>query len=129
MTSFLNPPGIAPPFSNYHHTALTPAGSEWLMISGQVGVTPDGVMAEGVEAQAIQAFRNILGCLDAHGMGPENLVKLTSYLVNAEDVGALRTARIAVLGEKVQPTSTLAVISALASPDWLVEVEAVAARP
>lgn len=129
MTEFRDPPDIAPPFSSYHHTALTPAGADWLTISGQVGVHPDGRLAEGAQAQAAQALRNLLACLRAHDMGPEHLVKLTSYVIRPEDVGALRAARIEVLGPEIRPASTLAVISALAAPDWLVEIEAIAARP
>jgi enamine deaminase RidA (YjgF/YER057c/UK114 family) len=128
VTTFLDPAEIAPPFSSYSHTALVPPGADVLHISGQVGVRPDGVLPTDVGAQAEQAFRNVLACLSAHDMGPEHLVKLNSYLVRAEDVGALRAARIAVLGDAFRPASTLAVISALASPDWLVEIEAIAAR-
>jgi enamine deaminase RidA (YjgF/YER057c/UK114 family) len=60
-------------------------------------------------------------------MDMADVVKTTTYLVNADHVADFREARDRVIGD-ARPASTLVVIDALASPDWLVEIELVAAR-
>jgi enamine deaminase RidA (YjgF/YER057c/UK114 family) len=120
------PDSIAPPFSNYAHGVEAPGAARWLYISGQVGVRPDGAMAEGAEAQMEQAWRNLLAILADADMGPENLVKVTSLLTRREDIVLSRQVRERMLGG-VQTAATLAIVAGLAHPDWLVEIEAVAA--
>ena len=121
-----NPNTIAAAFSNYSLGVEAPAQARWLHVSGQVGVTPDGSLAQGPEAQLETAFRNILAILNSAGMGPHDLVKVTVFLTRAEDVGLYRQVRDRMLAGAT-PASTLLVISALADPGWLVEVEAIAA--
>ena len=121
-----NPSAIAAAFSSYSLAVEAPAQARWLYVSGQVGVTPDGAFANGPEAQMEAAWRNVLAILDSAGMGAGDLVKVTAYLTRAEDTGLYRQVRDRMLGG-AEPASTLLVISALAHPDWLVEIEAVAA--
>lgn len=128
MNTAIDPKNVHAPLGAYHHAFKVPAGSELLLISGQVGVHANGDVAKGIGPQTEQAFRNILACLDANGMTAEHLVKLTIFLVNAGDVAAMRAARTKILGEAIKPASTLLVISALASPEFLVEIEAIAAK-
>ena len=121
-----NPSTIAAAFSSYSLAIEAPAQARWLHVSGQVGVAPDGALAEGPEAQMETAFRNLLAILDSAGMGPHDLVKVTVFLTRQEDVGAYREVRDRMLAGAT-PASTLLVISGLANPDWLVEIEAIAA--
>ena len=121
-----NPNTIAPAFSSYSLGVEAPAGARWLHVSGQVGIAPDGSLAEGAEAQMETAFRNVLAILGSAGMGPHDLVKVTVFLTRQEDVGAYREVRDRMLAGAT-PASTLLVISGLANPDWLVEIEAIAA--
>ena len=121
-----NPSTIAPAFSSYSLGVEAPAQARWLHVSGQVGVAPDGSLAEGPEAQMETAFRNILAILGSAGMGPHDLVKVTVFLTGSEDIGLYRQVRDRMLAGAT-PASTLLVISSLANPDWLVEIEAVAA--
>jgi enamine deaminase RidA (YjgF/YER057c/UK114 family) len=116
------------PAGKYHHTVSVPENSEWLVISGQVGMDGAGTIAGGVREQAEQAFRNILACLDANGMDKQDLVKLTIYLTDARFIGDYRAARSAVIGDEIRPASTLLIVSGLAMPELLVEIEAWAAR-
>ena len=127
MNKATNPPTVAAPIGAYTHSIEIPPHSRILYISGQVGLGPDGQLKEGVEAQTEQTCRNIIAILEAAGMGVQDLVKLNSYLVNPNDVGAFRAARVRVFGD-AKPASTLAVIQALAAPQYLVEIEAVAAQ-
>jgi 2-iminobutanoate/2-iminopropanoate deaminase len=127
MNKAANPPTVAAPIGAYMHSIEIPPHSRILYISGQVGLGPDGQLKEGVEAQTEQTCRNIIAILEAAGMGIQDLVKLNSYLVNPNDVGAFRAARVRVFGD-AKPASTLAVIQALAAPQYLVEIEAIAAQ-
>jgi enamine deaminase RidA (YjgF/YER057c/UK114 family) len=128
MNRISNPPSVAPPIGAYSHAIEVPPGSRLLYISGQVGIAPDGSLAEGVEAQTEQACRNIVAILEANGMTTADLVKLNHYVIDEGQLGAFRAARARVLGE-VRPASTLAVVKALAAPQYLVEIEAIAAAP
>ena len=121
-----NPGAIAPAFSRYSLGVEAPAAARWLYVSGQVGVAPDGAFADGPEAQMEAAWRNVLAILESAGMGAGDLVKVTAYLTRAEDTGLYREVRDRMLAG-AEPASTLIVITALAHPDWLVEIEAVAA--
>jgi enamine deaminase RidA (YjgF/YER057c/UK114 family) len=127
MLKSINPPEIAPPFSRYSQGVEVPAGARWLYVSGQVGVRPDGTLAQGFAAQAEQAWDNVLAVLAAAGMGPADLVKVNVYLTQRSDMLESRRVRAAKLGDAA-PASTLAVVVSLADPAWLFEVEAVAAR-
>jgi enamine deaminase RidA (YjgF/YER057c/UK114 family) len=122
----MNPAGIAPPLSRYSHAVLVPAGARTLHVSGQVGVRPDGTLAEGAEAQLEQSWQNVMAILAAAGMGAQDIVKVNTFLVPAVDVGLSREVR----GRHLQgaaPASTLLVVAGLASPAYLCEIEVVAA--
>jgi enamine deaminase RidA (YjgF/YER057c/UK114 family) len=126
MATIYNPTGIAPAFSHYSLGVEVPPGARWLSVSGQVGVAPDGVPAHGPEAQMERAWRNIFAILESAGMTPQNLVKVTAYLTRPEDTSLYRQVRDRLL-EGAAPASTLIIVSGLADPAWLVEIEATAA--
>jgi enamine deaminase RidA (YjgF/YER057c/UK114 family) len=128
MNTLSNPNTVHTPVGKYHHTVKVPDNAEWLVISGQVGMDRAGKVAGGVREQAEQAFRNIVACLEANDMVREDLVKLTIYLTDSRFIGDYRAARSAVIGDEIQPASTLLIISGLATPDLLVEIEAWAAK-
>ncbi len=127
MNRASNPPTVAGPIGAYSHSVEIPPHSRILYISGQVGIGPDGLLKEGAEAQTEQVCRNIVAILEANGMGLADLVKVNSYIINPGDLGAFRAARTRVFGD-AKPASTLAVIQALAGPQYLVEIEAIAAQ-
>jgi len=79
-------------------------------------------------AQIEQIWRNILGCLAAAGMGPQDLVKVTVLLTRAEDIPVAREIRQRML-QGAEPASTLMIVAGLASPQFLAEIEAIAAAP
>ncbi len=124
-----NPPTIAKPASRYSHCALAEGVTRRLEISGQVGVRPDGTVAEGLAAQLDQALANIDAALASAGMGRDNLMKITVYLTQntPEAVTTYRARRDAWVGEATPPASTLLIVAGLASPALLCEVDAVAA--
>ena len=128
MPKTFNPPGMAPPASRYSHGAEINAGARWLHISGQVGTAPDGSIRQGFKAQMEQVLANIGTVLQAAGMTKRNLVKLTVFVTQPgpETVALYRTLRDEWC-EGHAPTATYLVVAGLAHPDFLVEIEAIAA--
>lgn len=128
MNKFVNPDGIRAPAGAYTHTVAVPPNAKWVVLSGQVGVTPDGKLLEGAEAQTEQVYKNILTGLKAHGMGKEDIVKFTVYLTDSRYIPGYRAAREKIIGNDCKPTSTLVIIDGLAAPEMLVEIEVWAAK-
>ena len=127
MNKQYNPGTIAPSVSAYSHAVEVPAGARTLHVSGQIGVRPDGSVAEGIDAQIDQAWKNLVAILADAGMGVADIVRTTTYVTSPDHVAATRRIRAEYLGE-LKPASTLLVIAALARPDYLFELEAVAAK-
>ena len=128
MNKLVNPKAVHAPIGSYAHVVKVPPGAEWLVIAGQVGLTAKGQLVVGIRKQAEQAFRNILACLKESGMRKSDLVKFTVFLTDSRHIGDFRAARKKVIGDATVPASTLLIVDGLASPDILIEVEAVAAR-
>jgi len=72
-------------------------------------------------------WRNILNVLESAGMGVENLVKVNHYLTKPESIPGYGEVRSRMLGA-ARPASTMVVVASLVMPEWLVEVEAWAAK-
>ena len=117
----------AKPVANYK-MATRMEGGRLLYISGQVAWDSGGnIVGKGdVRAQARQAFENLRGVLQAAGGDVQNLMKITTYITKLEDFPAVAEARSATFSGEL-PASTLIVVKALFHPDFLVEVEGVAA--
>lgn len=129
MARVISPPDMAPPAGLYSHgMAVAGPGGTWLHIAGQVGIAPDGLLAEGFEAQAQHAWRNLVAVLAEAGMDVSHLVKVTTYVTDAADLPRLAPVRSGFLGA-ARPASTVVVALALAQPAWRVEIEATAFRP
>ena len=123
-----NPATVVEAFGGGYSQALEiPAGARLLYTAGQVGVAPDGTTADGFAAQADQTWANVLALLAEGGMGVEDIVKITGYIVGHENFPAYAAARKKALGG-IRPASTAIIVPVLALPDWLVEIEAVAAK-
>jgi enamine deaminase RidA (YjgF/YER057c/UK114 family) len=125
----LMPAGIAPPFGAYSHGVSAPPG-RIVATSGQLALSPDGTVPDGVEAQAALCLANIGAILSEAGAGPEHVVRLTGYVTDRAHFPAYMTARDAWLeGLSVRPASTLLVVVGFTRPEFLVEVEALAILP
>ena len=123
--TFRNPAGVHDTAGRYHHAALIEDPARRLVLSGQVGMAPDGTVPEGAEAQARQLLANIRTILDAEGMGFAHVAKLTAFLTDAGQIPAWRTARAEAFNGHVS-ASTLLIVAGLADPRFLLEVEVVA---
>jgi enamine deaminase RidA (YjgF/YER057c/UK114 family) len=126
-TTFVNPRDVHTPVGPYSHTAVVQGGSELVFISGQVGMRTDGSIPPGFDEQVELTFQNLKACLAAHGLGVDAVVKLGVFVVPGQDFQLLRAARERHFGAH-RPTSTSVFVPQLASPKFLVEIEAIAAR-
>jgi 2-iminobutanoate/2-iminopropanoate deaminase len=126
-TTFLDPRDVHAPVGPYSHTAVVQGGSELVFVSGQVGMRADGSIPESFGEQVEVTLENLRTCLAAHGLGLDAVVKLGVFVVPGQDFQALRAARERHFGAH-RPTSTSVYVPQLASPRFLVEIEAIAAR-
>lgn len=123
-----NPPTVAAPANLYSHSVEVPPDARWLVLAGQVGMRPDGFIPDGFEAQHQVVWENTLAILAASGMGPEDIVHLRVYSTDPDGLKYLRAHREKYLAPGHVPGSTWLVISALAHPKYVVEMEVVAAK-
>ena len=126
---FLSPKTLMPPVG-YSHIAKVRGGTT-LYIAGQVASDASGkLIGEGnFEVQVEQVFRNLKTAVEAAGGTIADIVKLNIFLVAEVDAGEipkLRAIRDRYVNVQAPPASTLVVVSRLARPGWLVEIEAVA---
>ncbi len=124
---FLNPDNVRAPGGSYTHSVEVEAGSRMLYVAGQTGVDKDGNIPEGIEAQAEIAFASMVKILEASGFGLEDVVFMKSFLTRREDREGYQKVRTRVWGNN-KPASTFLLVSGLAQPEFLVEVEAIAAK-
>ena len=121
-----NPPSVHPPVGRYSHASVHPLGNglKRLVMSGQVGVKPDGKIAGDLGAQIEQAWDNLLAVLASEGMGPADLVKITFFTTDGspEALKLSREIRARKLGD-CAPSSTFLVVAGLAGADLKVEIE------
>ncbi len=127
-TQKLNPSAIAAPAGMYSHGVLAPSTGQWLHVSGQIGMRPDGSLGTGFAEQARIAWENLMAVLAAAHMNESHLIKLTTYMLDSADLKDLNPVRSVFLKD-ARPASTLVVVKALARAEWLFEVEAVAYKP
>ena len=124
MRTALNPATV--PASPYYAQGTRVAdASQLIFVSGQVGVDPDGKTLDGIAAQAEQAVANLNAVLAEAGLSPDAIAKLTIYLTDPAHVGPFMAAAGPTLPAE-PPATTLLIVQALAAPDLLVEIEAVA---
>lgn len=127
MSEAVRAPELVEPLSHYSD-AIKSQG--FLYVSGCVALDRDGnvVGVDDVDAQVRQVFDNLGAVLRAGGAGFADVVKLTVYLTDINDRPALTEPRMRLFGDH-RPASTLVEVSALALPELLVEIEAIAEVP
>lgn len=123
----LNPDGVVKPASNYAQGVVHSAAAERIVISGQLGVLPDGTVLDGVEAQMEQAWKNVFGVMQGGGFELRHLIRATIYVTVPGQVATYRKVRDKMLDGHLC-ANTYIEISALAAPEFLVEIEAEAVK-
>lgn len=122
-----NPAGVAGPFGSYSHGIEIESPMRLVFGSGQTGVDTDGRIGADIEEQSRLLWRNIAGVLAGAGMTISDIAQLTMLLVRRDDLATARAIREEYL-DGHRPASTLQFVAGLAHPDWLIEVDFVAAR-
>jgi 2-iminobutanoate/2-iminopropanoate deaminase len=123
----INPPGLSAP-QTYSH--IVKAG-KLIFIAGQVGATADGKIAgAGMQEQTEQTLRNLQAALKSQGLDFGHVAKISIYTTS---ISEFRAADVAAVRAKFfgtnRPASTLVQISQLASPEYKIEIEAIAVAP
>lgn len=125
----LNPPDVRDVSSIYSHIAMTTRPSRIIVFAGQVGADIDGNVSAVPEEQVRLAFSNLKKCLDAAGASVKDILKLTYYIVNYDHTNRYHFGPLQEFLQGHRPPITSLPVVALARPEYLFEVEAVAAVP
>lgn len=123
----INPDDVVKPASAYAQGVVHSLGGERLVISGQIGVAPDGKVASGLEAQADQAWANVLAVMAAAGFERRHLVRAIVYVTVPGQVAVYRQARDRALQGHLA-AMTYIEVAGLAAPEFLIEIEAEAIK-
>jgi enamine deaminase RidA (YjgF/YER057c/UK114 family) len=123
------PPAFFDPKAYSHVVEVQ--GARLLFVSGQVPVNPQRQLAsKDLRAQVDRVYDNIETVLKSVGAGLENVIKTNNYLTNPSQTGVFREVRDRRFAHvKTRPASTTVVVTALVDPEYLLEIEVVAAVP
>jgi 2-iminobutanoate/2-iminopropanoate deaminase len=119
--------GVASQIGAYSDGVQATANLRWLYTSGTPGLPDAGGMPGDITGQAEIAWAHVLRMLERADMTVSDIVKASHYLTRAEDIGAYSRVREKYLGE-ARPASMLLVVPQLVRPEFLVEIEVVAAK-
>ena len=123
--------GLAAPLGLYSHVSR--ASGSTIFIAGQVATDAQGkvVGKDDFPAQVRQAFENLSAALRSVGASFADVAKFTTYLTRADDLPTFMATRKEIFARIYPsanyPPNTLLVISRLVQPEFLIEIEAVAA--
>jgi 2-iminobutanoate/2-iminopropanoate deaminase len=117
--------GVYPATPDYIHALEVRSPGRFLFVSGTMGLDAAGVAGRTLAEQLDLVWSNIRAILGSADMTVANVVRVTSYLRDAGYAQANQDARVAALDGRVVPTTTI--VAETLTPDWLVEVEVVAA--
>jgi enamine deaminase RidA (YjgF/YER057c/UK114 family) len=128
MTLELINPDDLPTPPTYTHVVIA-AGGRLVFVAGQEPEDEHGnLIGPGdMAVQARQVFGNVGRALAAAGARPEQVTKITIFVVDyrREHLPAIEAARLALFGDH-KPADTLVGVEALSHPEYLIEVEAIA---
>jgi 2-iminobutanoate/2-iminopropanoate deaminase len=127
MTLTIHDIGVARQIGRYSDSVEVSGNVRWLYTSGTPGLGIDGTLPSDVAGQAEIAWQHIVTMLAMAGMTVQDLVKVTQYLLRPGDIPAYVSVRSRFLGD-ARPASMLLVVPQLVKPEYLLEVEAVAAK-
>ena len=119
--------GVARQIGAYSDAVEVAPNARWLFTAGTPGLALDGSLPGDITGQAELAWRHIVTLLERAGMTVHDLVKVTHYLLRASDIAAYAEVRSRFLGD-ARPASMLLVVPELVRPEFLLEIEACAAR-
>jgi 2-iminobutanoate/2-iminopropanoate deaminase len=124
----LSPSQIHPPFAPYSHGIEVAPGSRLVFCSGQLGIAADKAVPADCAGQTKLCFDNIAAILAEAGMGLQNIVRINAFVSGREHLAQYMAVRNALFAAPY-PASTLMIVSGFARPEFVVEIEAIAAGP
>lgn len=128
QNKFINPENLSKP-TGYTHVVVS-GGT--IYISGQVSANEKGeVVGKGdLRAQVARVYENLSTCLKSVDASFSDVVKMNTYVVDLkpEDLVIIREVRKNYLPAENPPASTLVGVTALANPDFLVEIEVIVSK-
>ena len=124
----ITPPGIRAPFARYSYGVEIPPGHRILVCSGQLGISAADQVPPTIEEQTHLCFRNIGVVLDAAGFAFSDVVRINAFVVSREHLRGYMSVRDLYIADP-PPASTLMIVSGFSRPEFLVEVEIIAAAP
>lgn len=126
---YIDPPSLTHP-TGYTQVVVAPDGRT-VYVAGQNATDSAGQVVGGTDfqAQAAAAYTNLQRALASVGGSLKDIVKTTTFLTDARQIPLLRPVRTRFLDATHPPANTLVIISSLARPNLLIEVEAVAILP
>ncbi len=125
-TRVIQPKSLSDPRPRYSQGILSDGG-KLLFIAGQTASDKDGnVVGKGdIEAQTDQVFKNLIAVLEEAGGSFNNLVMTTTYITDRKYREGYNKVRMGYYKQN-SPTSTLVIITGLAHPDYLIEINGIA---
>lgn len=127
---YVNPSSLFPSLPHGFSQVVVASGRKMVFISGQTAwdVRKKIVGGDSVLEQARQAFRNLRKAIEAAGGTLKEIVALRIYIVNyqPESATAVGTALREFFSAENPPATTWIGVSALAAPEFLIEIEATA---
>jgi len=127
---YINPKGACPAQGLYSHIGKVTSGS-LLFVAGQlaVGSKSEIIGKNDFERQFAQVFDNLGAVLKGMGVGFDDVIKFTTYLVHSRDIEHFMKARAALFPRifkgPLYPPNTLLIIDRLVKEEFLIEVEAI----
>jgi 2-iminobutanoate/2-iminopropanoate deaminase len=128
MATPLKPTRIHPPFAPYNHGILVPEGQQLVFCSGQLGIDASKVVPPDCGGQTRICFDNIAAILAEAGMTLANVVRINAFVTGREHLADYMAVRNGLFSEPY-PASTLMIVAGFARPEFVVEIEAIAAGP
>jgi 2-iminobutanoate/2-iminopropanoate deaminase len=122
----IQPKSLNDPRPRYSH-GIVAEGGRLLFVAGQTAMDKDGnVVGKGdIEAQTQQVYKNLTAVLEEAGGSFNNLVMTTTYIVDRKYREGYNKVRMQYYRQN-SPTSTLVIITGLAHPDYLIEINGIA---
>lgn len=111
------------------HYSQATGWRDLIFVSGQLGPTPDGIHTadQPFEVQVRQALTNLMAIVKAAGGGPQDILRVTAYIVGVENWGAFNSVYAEVFGE-AKPARAVVPVPEL-HLGYSIEIEAIAIRP
>jgi enamine deaminase RidA (YjgF/YER057c/UK114 family) len=131
VIKFSNPPVVYPGKGYSQKVSVDLGTCTMIVLSGQVAFDKNGnlIGKEDLAKQTEQVFTNIKDIIEDAGGSVNDLIKINYYLLDVNQIQAVRDIRDKYINTKNPPASTLVQVSKLFRNNILIEIEATAIIP